>query len=155
MFMWLFQIAKVWRKIFNYGQRQLDCTRTSLLQGMVLASFNKIKCCLFKKKITIICFGCVYFHQYGLTMDHKALSALFNKTLKDNLPRIQRFRMRAMKYRITIAYVPGQDMWFKDTLSRSRYDEEHKPKPNESLSRDVEIHDRKTCQWVNQNGKKW
>ena len=50
------------------------------------------------------------------------------------------FRMRAMKYSITIAYVPGQDLWFSDTLSRSRYDEEHKPKPNESLSRDVEIH---------------
>ena len=45
-----------------------------------------------------------------------------------------------MKYSITIADVPGQDMWFSDTLSRSRYDEEHKPKPNESLSRDVEIH---------------
>ena len=48
--------------------------------------------------------------------------------------------MQAMKYSITIAYVPGQDMWFSDTLSRSRYGEEHKPKPNESLSRDVEIH---------------
>ena len=94
-----------------------------------------------------ICFGCKYFHQYiyGLTMvivepDHKPLSALFNKTLEDNPSRIQRFRMQAMKYSITIAYVPGQDMWFSNTLSRSRYDEEHKPKPNESLSRDVEIH---------------
>ena len=94
-----------------------------------------------------ICFGCEYFHQYiyGLTTvivesDHKPLSALFNKTLKDNPPRIQRFRMQAMKYSITIAYVPGQDMWFSDTLSRSRYGEEHKPKPNKSMSRDVEIH---------------
>ena len=100
-----------------------------------------------ERETLAICFGCKYFHQYiyGLTTvivesDHTPLSALFNKTLKDNPPRIQRFRMQAMKYSITIAYVPGQDMWFSDTLSRSRYGEEHKSKPNESLSRDVEIH---------------
>ena len=77
-----------------------------------------------ERETLAICFGCEYFHQYiyGLKdiiveSDHKPLATLFSKTLKDNPPRIQMFRMRLMKYSITVQYVPGTQMYLSDTLS--------------------------------------
>ena len=65
---------------------------------------------------------------------------LFISTTLHNPPRIQRFRMRTMKYSITVQYVPGPMMWLSDTLSRSRYNDMHEPKPDEARSQEVEIH---------------
>ena len=83
-----------------------------------------------ERETLAICFGCEYFHQYiyGLKdiiveADHKPLATLFSKTLKDNPPRIQMFRMRLMKYSITVQYVPGTQMYLSDTLSRGKYTE--------------------------------
>ena len=101
-----------------------------------------------ERETLAICFGCEYFHQYiyGLSnviieSDHKPLSALFCKSLKDNPPRIQRFRMRTMKYSITVKYVPGPMMWLSDTLSRSRYTSMHHPIPDNVFFREC----RNTC----------
>ena len=100
-----------------------------------------------ERETLAICFGCEYFHQYiyGLKnvvveSDHKPLVPSFRKYLRDNPGRIQRFRMRMLKYNITVQYVPGQRMILSDTLSRSRYDHTHEPKPDKAKSDEVEIH---------------
>ena len=56
----------------------------------------------------------VFFH---LETDHKQLVSLLSS--KKNLsPRIQRFRMRLMRYMYTIAHVPGKSLVSADALSR-------------------------------------
>lgn len=71
--------------------------------------------------------ACEHFNDYltGTTFhvqtDHKPLVSLLSgaKSLDALPPRIQRFRMRLMKYTFTIAHVPGKDLTIADTLSRA------------------------------------
>ena len=52
--------------------------------------------------------------------DHKPLVLLFGLENVDELPpRIQRFRMRLMKYSFNICHIPGKDLVIADTLSRA------------------------------------
>ena len=52
--------------------------------------------------------------------DHKPLVPLFAlKNLDELPPRIQRFRMRLMKYLFNICHIPGKDLIIEDTLSRA------------------------------------
>lgn len=52
--------------------------------------------------------------------DHKPLVPLFSTKLIDELPvRIQRFRMRLMRFKFKIQHVPGKLLYTADTLSRS------------------------------------
>ena len=52
--------------------------------------------------------------------DHKPLVPLLSTKSLDELPlRIQRFRMRLMKYDFTISHTPGKLMYTADALSRS------------------------------------
>ena len=46
--------------------------------------------------------------QFTIETDHKPLVSLFGKKLLDELPlRVQRFRMRMMRFSFTIVHVPG------------------------------------------------
>lgn len=55
-----------------------------------------------------------------LETDHKPLLSLLGSQALDALPpRIQRFRMRLMRYSYNIAHVPGKCLWTADTLSRT------------------------------------
>jgi transposase InsO family protein len=61
---------------------------------------------------------------YGITFvletDHQPLVALFgHKTLDEIPPRIQRMRMRMMRFSYDIVHVPGKDLHTADTLSRA------------------------------------
>ena len=57
---------------------------------------------------------------FELETDHKSLSSLLGGQALDSLPpRIQRFRMRLMRYRYTIIHVPGKSLTTADTLSRA------------------------------------
>lgn len=57
---------------------------------------------------------------FRLETDHKPLLSLLGAQALDLLPpRIQRFRMRLMRYTYSIEYVPGKSLWTADTLSRS------------------------------------
>lgn len=57
---------------------------------------------------------------FHIETDHKPLISLFSKKdLSDLPPRIQRFRMRLMRYTFTISHVPGKELCTADTLSRS------------------------------------
>ena len=53
--------------------------------------------------------------------DHKLLIPLLGgaKPLVDMPPRIQRFRMRLMRYNYQIVHVPGKELWTADALSRA------------------------------------
>ena len=52
--------------------------------------------------------------------DHKPLVPLLGARRLDELPiRVQRFRMRMLRYHFTISHVPGKNLVMADTLSRA------------------------------------
>ena len=56
----------------------------------------------------------------AIETDHKPLVPLLGPKCLDELPpRIQRFRMRLMKFSYNITHVPGKELYTADTLSRS------------------------------------
>ena len=58
--------------------------------------------------------------RFKVETDHKPLIPLLSTKLIDELPvRIQRFRMRLMRFDFVIAHVPGKLMYTADSLSRS------------------------------------
>ena len=60
--------------------------------------------------------------------DHKPLVSLLGQKTLDKLPpRIQRFRMRLMRFRYGISHVPGKDLITTDTLSRAPVVESQQP----------------------------
>ena len=65
---------------------------------------------------------------FHIETDHKPLvSLLGQKTLDELPPRIQRFRMRLMRFRYSISHVPGKDLITADTLSRTPVVESQEP----------------------------
>ena len=95
-----------------------------------------------EKETLAIAYACERFHQYvyGLDFevesDHKPLEVLFKKSVKENPPRIQRLRLRMLKYNMTIRYVPGIRLVLGDTLSRS-YDPNN---TGSSTEEDIAVH---------------
>jgi hypothetical protein len=58
--------------------------------------------------------------QFHVQTDHKPLVPLFSSKHLEELPlRVQRFRMRMMRFQFTISHVPGKDLTIADTLSRA------------------------------------
>uniref|UniRef100_A0A5S6QFE8 RNA-directed DNA polymerase n=1 Tax=Trichuris muris TaxID=70415 RepID=A0A5S6QFE8_TRIMR len=58
--------------------------------------------------------------KFHVETDHRPLVALFSaKCLDDLPPRIQRFRMRLMRFNFSISYVPGKQLITADALSRA------------------------------------
>ena len=57
---------------------------------------------------------------FSLETDHKPLVTLLGSKNLDELPaRVQRFRMRLMRFTYSIMYVPGKNLTVTDTLSRA------------------------------------
>ena len=57
---------------------------------------------------------------FKVETDHKPLvSLLGTKNLEDLPVRIQRFRMRLMRFTFTISHTPGKDLTIADMLSRA------------------------------------
>jgi len=77
-----------------------------------------------EKEMLAISFACDKFHTfiYGrevvVQSDHKPLESIFKKDLHKVTMRLQRLRMRLLKYDLSIVYTPGRDMYIADTLSR-------------------------------------
>ncbi|KAJ8380840.1 hypothetical protein SKAU_G00016180 [Synaphobranchus kaupii] len=70
---------------------------------------------------------------FEIETDHKPLLSLLGAQALDALPpRIQRFRMRLMRYSCQISHVPGKSLWTADTLSRA-------PLRNNAASADDEL----------------
>ena len=62
----------------------------------------------------------IYGIHFVLETDHKPLVALLgNKSLDQIPPRIQRMKIRMLRYSYEIRHVPGKDLYTADTLSRA------------------------------------
>ena len=62
--------------------------------------------------------------QFHIETDHKPLVPLFSTKNLDELPiRVQRFRMRMMRFLFTISHVRGKNLTVADTLSRAPLEE--------------------------------
>ena len=79
-----------------------------------------------EKEVLAITSACDRFHQYlyGLRFhietDHTPLVPLLSSKNLDDLPlRVQRFRLRLMRYDFSISHVPGKDLIIADALSRA------------------------------------
>ena len=79
-----------------------------------------------EKEALAITWACKRFSDYlmGMTFhvhtDHKPLVPLLGSKNLDELPlRVQRFKMRLMRFSFTISHVPGRDLITADALSRA------------------------------------
>ena len=52
--------------------------------------------------------------------DHRPLKSIFNKSIVDSPPRIQRFLFKLQKYDFEFEYAPGKTMLVADALSRAQ-----------------------------------
>ena len=58
--------------------------------------------------------------EFHIHTDHKPLVPLFGSKNLDELPiRVQRFRLRMMRFKFTISHVPGKSLLVADALSRA------------------------------------
>ena len=77
-----------------------------------------------EKETLSIVFSCEKFHEYvyGLRFvvenDHKPLISIFQRALSKSPPRIQRFLLRLQRYNFQFKYVPGNQLFIADILSR-------------------------------------
>ncbi|KAL8584885.1 hypothetical protein ACOMHN_037588 [Nucella lapillus] len=65
---------------------------------------------------------------FHVETDHKPLVPLLSTKLIDELPiRIQRFRIRLLRFSFTICHVPGKELYTADALSRAPQDADNLP----------------------------
>ncbi|UYV70258.1 K02A2.6-like, partial [Cordylochernes scorpioides] len=100
------------RQVIAYASRTLSETEKRYAQ--------------IKKEALAITWACEKFKQYiqGLVItletDHKPLVPIFtSKNIDDLTPRIQRLRLRIMRYSYKIVHTPGKNLIVADALSRS------------------------------------
>lgn len=108
----IMQNNKQINEIISYASRTLTLTETRYAQIEREALALTWACEKFKEYIIGI--------HFVLETDHKPLiQILQTKRLDDLTPRLQRFRIRLMRYVYTIKYTPGKDLVVADALSRN------------------------------------
>ena len=97
-----------------------------------------------EKEALALTWACDRFAQYvmgvhiHLETDHKPLIPLLGQKLLDQLPlRVQRFRLRLMRYSYDISYVPGKNLHTADALSRAPIENDHR---DEDFGEEVETY---------------
>ncbi len=99
-----------------------------------------------EKEALTLTWACTRFQDYliGITFtletDHKPLISLLGtaKSLDQLPPRIQRMKMRLMRFAYTIIHVPGKELYTADTLSRAPVDVS-KVDVIEDLTEEIEV----------------
>lgn len=77
-----------------------------------------------EKELLAIVATCEHFHyflyarDFKVLTDHKPLIGLVNKPIDDLSPRLQSLVLRLMKYRAKLEYIPGNQQYIPDALSR-------------------------------------
>ena len=99
-----------------------------------------------EKEALAITWACDRFNQYILGLrfhietDHKPLVSLLGSKNLEELPlRVQRFRLRLMRYDFSISHVPGKDLIIADALSRAP-DSGYKPQSSDLQQSEVEAY---------------
>ena len=101
-----------WKPVF-YASRSLSETEKRYAQ-VEKESLAVTWCC---EKFADYLIG---MHRFTIETDHKPLLALLkSKQLDELTPRIQRFRMRLLRFSYDIMYTAGKDLMTADTLSRA------------------------------------
>lgn len=78
-----------------------------------------------EKEFLAICFALEKFHQfiYGnnvkILTDHKPIVSIIQKDMHRVTPRLQRLKLRLLRYKLQVEYLPGSQMLIADLLSRS------------------------------------
>lgn len=79
-----------------------------------------------EKELLAIVYACTKFSEfiYGnkilIQTDHKPLLSILGKSLSSNYSvRIQRMKIKLLKYDLTVEYIPGKDLHIADLLSRN------------------------------------
>lgn len=78
-----------------------------------------------EKELLAIVFSCEKFHNYiygrkvTVQSDHRPLVSIINKPMSKISSRLQKMVLKLLKYNLEITYVPGNQMFIADTLSRS------------------------------------
>ncbi|UYV69910.1 K02A2.6-like [Cordylochernes scorpioides] len=71
---------------------------------------------------------------FSIETDHKPLIPIFStKNLDEMTPRIQRLRLRMMRYSYSIHHTPGKDIVVADALSRSPIEISHEKDPENEI----------------------
>ena len=100
----------------SFASRALSKTETRYAQVEKEALASTYACSKFEKYLTGLVFT--------LETDHKPLVALLGSKALDELPpRIQRMRMRLMRYTYEVVHVPGKELYTADHLSRFATDQ--------------------------------
>ena len=95
-----------------------------------------------EKECLAITWACEKFRTYligrcfKIETDHKPLLSILNRKQLDELsPRLQRMKMRLMRFNFTVNYKPGPQMYTADTLSRDPVD--HSEDADEVLEEEI------------------
>ena len=101
-----------WRPVF-YASRSMTATEQRYAQVEKEALASTWACEKFADYL-------IGLPSFVIETDHRPLLALLHTKQIDELsPRIQRFRMRLMRYRYTVTYTAGKDLVTADALSRA------------------------------------
>ena len=108
------------------NQIQSDGTSRAVAYASRSLTSTEVKYAQIEKESLALTYACECFSDYligkpfHIFTDHKPLVSLLGSKPLDSLPtRIQRFRMRLMRFTYTISHVPGKNLTVADTLSRA------------------------------------
>lgn len=94
-----------------------------------------------EKEFLAILFSCKKFHSYiygrkvKVCTDHKPLVSIMNKDLSDiHSTRLQRIKLKLLKYDLDVTYLPGKEMHIADALSRAFNNYQNKKDTDSSLN---------------------
>ena len=107
-------------------QKQSDGTSRAVAYASRALTSTEAKYAQIEKESLALTYACERFCDYligkpfHILTDHKPLVSLLGSKPLDSLPlRVQRFRMRLMRFTYTISHLPGKNLTVADTLSRA------------------------------------